>query len=60
VNSCASWGFDSDALARHQLFEATFARLHAGKFVSFAVLEEKFRDYHTKDFGSTVQQVSGD
>jgi hypothetical protein len=45
-----------DALARHQPFEVALPRFYAGKFFSIAVLEEKFRDYAAKDFGSTLQQ----
>jgi hypothetical protein len=44
-----------DALARHQPFEATFLRVYAGRFSSVAVLEESFREYAAKDFGSTLQ-----
>ena len=47
-----------DALARHQPFEVAFGRAYAGKFISIIALEEKFREYAAKDFGTTVQQVS--
>ena len=46
-----------DALARHQPFETAFPRIYMGKFASTAVMEEKFREYAMKDFGSTLQQV---
>jgi hypothetical protein len=46
-----------DALARHQPFEPTFLRVYAGKFASLAMLEEKFREYAVKDFGTTLQQA---
>jgi len=49
-----------DALARHQPFETALNQTYAGKFNSVAVLEEKFRKYAAKDFGSSLQQVSGD
>jgi hypothetical protein len=44
-----------DALARHQPFEITFLRIYAGKFANPVVLEEKFREYAAKDFGTTLQ-----
>ena len=47
-----------DVLARHQPFEPTFLRTYAGKFANLGVLEEKFREYAAKDFGTTLQQVS--
>ena len=49
-----------DALARHQPFETTFLRIYARKFSSLAVLEEKFREYAAKDFGTTLQQADAD
>ena len=49
-----------DALARHQPFEAVFARTCVGKFASTRDLEEKFRDYAAKDFGTTLQQADND
>lgn len=47
-----------DALARHQPFETVFPRIYAGKFASASSLEEKFRDYASKDFGTSLQQVA--
>jgi hypothetical protein len=44
-----------DALGRHQPFESAFLRTYAGKFFSVAVLEEKFREYASKDFGTSGQ-----
>jgi hypothetical protein len=44
-----------DALARHQPSESAFLRIYAGKFTSISVLEEKFREYAAKDFGSSMQ-----
>jgi peptidase MA superfamily protein len=44
-----------DALARHQPFESALLRIYAGKFASAVALEEKFRDYAAKDFGSSLQ-----
>ncbi len=49
-----------DALARHQPFETAFLRIYAGRFTSLAVLEEKFREYAAKDFGTTLQQADAD
>ncbi len=47
-----------DALARHQQFETGFARTYAGKFSSTTDLEQKFREYASKDFGTTAKQIS--
>jgi hypothetical protein len=46
-----------DALARHQPFDIALGRTYAGKFPTAAVLADKFREYATKDFGSTLQQA---
>jgi len=46
-----------DALARHQPFE-TALKNYPGTFASVAVLEQKFREYAAKDFGSSLQQVT--
>lgn len=46
-----------DALGHHQTFETALSRTYAGIFANVAALEEKFRDYACKDFGSTVQQA---
>src|SRR3984893_17655643 len=46
-----------DALARHQPFEAAFVRTYAGKFANTAALEESFREYASKDFGTSLQQA---
>jgi len=45
-----------DALARHQPLELALSRYYAGKFATTAVLEERFRDYAGKDFGTSLQQ----
>ncbi len=47
-----------DSLARHQPFETALARSYAGSFSSPAMLEEKFREYAAKDFGTSLQQVN--
>src|SRR5437016_1421371 len=49
-----------DALARHQPFEIALNQTYAGKFTNITVLEEKFREYAAKDFGSSLQQVSSE
>ena len=49
-----------DALARHQPFEIALNQTYAGKFTNVAVLEEKFREYAAKDFGSSLQQVTSE
>jgi hypothetical protein len=48
-----------DALARHQPFETALPRIYAGKFVNTAALEEKFREYASKDFGASLPQADG-
>jgi hypothetical protein len=48
-----------DALGRHQPFETALARTYAGKFSTTPVLEEKFREYASKDFGTSLQQADG-
>jgi hypothetical protein len=47
-----------DALARHQPLETVLPRLYSGKFASVAALEDKFRDYASKDFGTSLQQAN--
>jgi hypothetical protein len=47
-----------DALARHQPFETVLPRLYSGKFANVPALEEKFREYASKDFGTTLQQAN--
>ena len=47
-----------DSLARHQPLETVLPRLYSGKFADISALEERFRDYASKDFGTTLQQVS--
>jgi hypothetical protein len=49
-----------DALARHQPLETILPRLYSGKFASIAILEEKFREYASKDFGTSLQQPSNE
>jgi hypothetical protein len=49
-----------DALGRHQPFETALPRTYAGKFSSIPVLEAGFRDYASKDFGTTLQQADND
>jgi hypothetical protein len=49
-----------DALARHQPFEFALKANYAGQFGNIAALEEKFRTYAGKDYGSSLQQVTDD
>jgi hypothetical protein len=49
-----------DLLGRHQPFDAALARVYVGTFVSPAALEEKFREYASKDFGTTLQQAENE
>ena len=46
-----------DALGRHQPFETALPRAYAGKFPDPSVLEQKFREYAAKDFGTALQQA---
>ena len=47
-----------DALGRHQPFETALAEFYPTRFSTISALEEKFRDYASKDFGSSLQQAS--
>jgi hypothetical protein len=47
-----------DALARHHPFETALAEFYPAAFPTVSMLEEKFRDYATKDFGSALQQAN--
>ena len=47
-----------DALARHQPLETVLPRVYSGRFANISVLEEKFREYASKDFGTSLQQAS--
>jgi hypothetical protein len=47
-----------DALARHQPFETTLSRFYPANFTSVSDLEAKFREYASKDFGTSLQQAS--
>ena len=49
-----------DALGRHQPFEIALPRAYAGKFPDPSVLEQKFREYAARDFGTTLQQADND
>jgi len=46
-----------DALARHQPFETALVQFYPVNFATVSALEEKFRDYASKDFGSSLQQA---
>ena len=47
-----------DALARHQPFETSLAQFYPTNFATVGALDEKFRDYASKDFGTSLQQAS--
>jgi len=47
-----------DALARHQPLEVVLPRLYSGRFPTVSALDEKFRDYASKDFGTSLQQTN--
>jgi hypothetical protein len=47
-----------DALARHQPFETALAQFYPTNFATVGALDEKFRDYASKDFGTSLQQAS--
>jgi hypothetical protein len=49
-----------DALARHQPFEIALSQFYSTNFANIPALEEKFRDYASKDFGSSLQQASNE
>jgi hypothetical protein len=49
-----------DALARHQPFETALPRFYGANFASIQALEEKFTDYASKDFGTSLQQAGND
>ena len=47
-----------DSLARHQPFETILPRLYSGRFTNISALEENFREYASKDFGTVLQQAN--
>jgi hypothetical protein len=49
-----------DAVARHQPVETVLARFYSATLPTVAILEAKFREYASKDFGSTLQQAGND
>lgn len=46
-----------DALGGHQPFETAILRIYPGTFSSLTALQDKFREYAAKDFGTTLEQV---
>jgi hypothetical protein len=48
-----------DAVGRHQPFETALADNYGAKFATAAALEEKFREYASKVFGTSLQQAGG-
>ncbi len=48
-----------DALGRHQPFDSALVQSYGAKFLTVAALEEKFREYASKEFGTSLQQANG-
>jgi len=48
-----------DALARHQPFDSALLRTYPGKFATVSAFEEQFRDYATKDSGTSLSDAGG-
>ncbi|PYI92954.1 MAG: hypothetical protein DME97_07855 [Verrucomicrobia bacterium] len=48
-----------DALGRHQPFETALLQNYGTKFLTAAALEEKFREYASKEFGTSLQESGG-
>jgi hypothetical protein len=48
-----------DALGRHQPFDTAFLQSFGTRFLTMEALEEKFREYATKEFGTSLQQAGG-
>ena len=48
-----------DALVRHEPFESALLRIYAEKFASASAFDEKFREYATKESGTSLQQPDG-
>jgi hypothetical protein len=48
-----------DAVARHQPIDSALVQSYNGKFLTLTALEEQFREYATKEFGTSLQQAGG-
>ncbi|HSP44777.1 MAG TPA: hypothetical protein VLO30_02170, partial [Chthoniobacterales bacterium] len=48
-----------DAVGRHQPFDSALSQTYGTKFLTAEALEEKFREYASKEFGSSLQQAGG-
>jgi hypothetical protein len=48
-----------DAVGRHQPFDSALFQSFGTKFLTTTALEEKFREYASKDFGTSLQQAGG-
>ena len=46
-------------LARHQPFETALFNNYGTKFLTVTALEEKFREYASDEFGTSLQQAGG-
>jgi len=44
-------------IGRHQPYGTALPRTYPAKFATVAALEEKFREYAAKDFGTSLQQA---
>lgn len=44
-----------EALARNEPFESAFPRIYVGIFSNLSDFEEKFAEYLSKDYGTTLQ-----
>jgi hypothetical protein len=49
-----------DVLGRHQPFETALLHIYAGKFPNLSALEEEFREYASKDLGTSLSQAETD
>src|SRR5438067_13283133 len=47
-----------DALGRHQPFETALLQNYGTKFLTAAALEEKFREYASKEFGTSLPDIA--
>ena len=48
-----------DAMGRHQPFESALFQSFSTKFLTVAALEEKFREYASKEVGTSLPEAGG-
>ncbi|HEY2140087.1 MAG TPA: hypothetical protein VGH00_08400 [Chthoniobacterales bacterium] len=48
-----------DALGRHQPFDAALFQSYGSKYLTTTAFEEKFREYASKEFGTSLQEAGG-